>query len=65
MVLGHIVVPPNATDTWMMVDVRRWVADREQPMVRTIMTVRPFRFDANALQAGDATAYSNVVFDSR
>ncbi len=65
MILGHMVVPPNASDTWMMVDVRRWVADPSAPLVRTVALVRPFRFDANALQPGDSTAYSSVVFDSR
>ena len=65
VVLGHMVVPPNATDQWLMVDLRRWVSDPAEPPIKTIMVVRPYRFDANALQPGDRLAFSNAEFDSR
>lgn len=65
VILGHMVVPPNATDQWLMVDVRRWLSERAEPRIRSLMIVRPFRYDANALLPGDLLAFSNVVFDSR
>ena len=60
-----MVIPPNATDQWLMVDVRRWVADKSGPLMKSIMIVRPFRYDANSLQPGDSLSYSSAVFHSR